>query len=77
MNKKNFLFVLPLFALILTGFLGFTSAATLNVGAGQTYTTIQSAITAATGGNTINVSTGMYNENLTICSSSWHNYNFC
>lgn len=41
-------------------------AATLEVGAGQTYTTIQSAITASSSYDTINVHAGTYTETVTI-----------
>lgn len=41
-------------------------AATIEVGAGQTYTTITSAVTAATSGDTINVHSGTYTETVTI-----------
>jgi hypothetical protein len=40
--------------------------ATLNVGVGQTYTTIQAAITAAAAGDTIVVAAGTYAENVTV-----------
>jgi pectin methylesterase-like acyl-CoA thioesterase len=42
---------------------GLASAETLNVGQGQAYSTIQSAIDAAKNGDTILVGEGMYNEN--------------
>jgi nitrous oxidase accessory protein NosD len=45
---------------------GVSLAATLTVGPGQAYTTIQSAIDAASAGDTINVKTGLYNEDLVI-----------
>jgi len=42
------------------------SAAALNVGQGQTYATIQSAVNAATEGDVISVSEGTYLENVVI-----------
>lgn len=46
--------------------LGFASATTLNVGQGQTYTTLQSAVDAANTGDVISVNEGTYSENLVI-----------
>ena len=46
--------------------IGFASAATLNVGQGQTYATIQSAINAAKTGDIISVAEGTYSENLVV-----------
>ena len=45
---------------------GFASAATLNVGQGQAYTTIKSAIEAASTGDVISVDEGLYSENLVV-----------
>jgi len=56
---------------------GTASAADVYVGTGETYTTIQDAVTAATAGDTIIVRDGTYNENvdvgkeLTIRSTVW------
>ncbi len=45
---------------------GHAAAVTLSVGAGQTYTTIQSAVDAAGPGDVISVSEGTYAENVVI-----------
>ncbi len=45
---------------------GFANAATLNVGQGQTYTTIQSAVNAAKTDDVISVSEGTYSENIVV-----------
>ncbi len=55
---------LSIFVILLSS--GFASAATLNVGQGQTYTTIQSAIDTANTGDVISVNEGTYYENIII-----------
>ncbi|MFM8727336.1 MAG: hypothetical protein ACKON9_19655, partial [Planctomycetaceae bacterium] len=47
-----------------------TLLSTLMVGAGQTYTTIQSAVDAATTSDTIQVLPGTYNETVSITKSN-------
>lgn len=61
MLKKTLLCVI---AILLSA--GFAAAATLNVGAGQAYTTIQSAVDAAGPGDVIAVGEGTYTENIVI-----------
>ncbi len=46
--------------------IGFANAATLNVGQGQTYATIQSAVNAAKTGDVVSVSEGTYSENIIV-----------
>lgn len=53
--------IVALLLLLLIG--GYANAATLHVGSGQTYTTIASAISASSGGDTIIIHEGTYNEN--------------
>ncbi len=45
---------------------GFADASTLNVGQGQTYATIQSALDAANSGDVISVGEGTYYENIAV-----------
>jgi len=62
MVLKNVIFFICLVLLITSS----ATAATLEVGQGKTYTTIQSAIDAAKTGDTILVNEGTYNENPVI-----------
>jgi hypothetical protein len=63
-TRGKILFLPVLTTLILLSTSAF--AATLEVGSGKPYTTIQSAITAATTGDTILVYDGTYNEEITL-----------
>ncbi len=60
--------IIPCILVILLS-IGFANAATLNVGQGQTYSTIQSAVDAATSGDVISVSEGTYSENIVVKTS--------
>jgi methionine-rich copper-binding protein CopC len=61
---------LAIFITILVCFSGTASAATLEVGTGQTYATIGSAVTAAGTNDVINVHSGTYAENVVIGKSN-------
>jgi parallel beta-helix repeat protein len=59
-----------LFFILVTSLLtGTSSAATLTVGQGQEYSTIQSAIDASETGDVISVSEGIYSENVVLTKS--------
>ncbi len=55
--------------LLLTLFSGLACAATLEVGPGQNYLTIQSAVDAAKEGDVVSVNDGVYSENVVIKKS--------
>jgi parallel beta-helix repeat protein len=55
--------------LSLSLFTGFAGAATLEVGPGQSYLTIQSAVDAASTGDVVSVNDGVYSENVVVRKS--------
>ena len=65
--KKHFAFILMLAIVVLAAPL--LGQQVINVRTGQTYTTIQSAINAASGGDTLLVSPATYRENITVNKS--------
>jgi nitrous oxidase accessory protein NosD len=65
-SRKMALLFLLVFGLLVASAGVSTAATTLTVGPGQAYTTIQSAINAASAGDTINVKAGLYTEDLVI-----------
>lgn len=64
MSYNIFFYMLALFLAI-----GTAGAATLNVGQGQTYSTIQTAVDASETGDVISVSEGTYYENVVLTKS--------
>ena len=78
--RKGLISIYLVFLFVSAGFMGFfiledmvddcsVDAATLKVGQGQTYSTIKSAIQAASAGDTIRVYAGTYRENFYINKS--------
>lgn len=65
-NRSRITFTVLLAILLSVTLGGIASAATLTVGPGQTYTTIQAAVDSADEGDTINVKAGTYGENIYI-----------
>lgn len=63
-----------LLSVLVLGFLlvfsGISTAATLTVGTGKTYATIQAAVDAASSGDTIDVYAGIYQENVSISTNN-------
>lgn len=58
--------IVSIFILLLTLFSGLASAATLEVGPGQKYLTIQSTVDAANTGDVVSVNDGVYSENVIV-----------
>ncbi len=56
--------LISIFVILLSA--GLTGAATLNVGEGQAYATVQSAVNAASEGDVISVSEGTFSENIVV-----------
>ena len=61
--------IVLIFILLLTLFSGLAGAATLEVGSGQNYLTIQSAVDAANTGDVVSVNEGVYSENVIVKKS--------
>ncbi|MFC1937297.1 NosD domain-containing protein [Chloroflexota bacterium] len=70
MKKRIALITLFILVLTLFAFPAPASAAELHAGSGQTYETISDAVAAASGGDTIIVHDGTYNENIYIAADS-------
>jgi hypothetical protein len=72
-TSYRFVITSILFVILLLGIMGaqipFVKAAELHVGPGQTYSTIQAAITAASDGDTIIVHAGTYDEQVVVDKS--------
>lgn len=68
-SKKLFLMSVLVLGLLLV-FSGISTAATLTVGAGKTYATIQAAVNAASSGDTIDVYSGTYQEDVSIAKNN-------
>ena len=66
MKKINIIYLLAVLFIFIVSLNSF--AATLEVGTGKTYTTIQSAINAASSGDTISVYPKTYTENISLIS---------
>ena len=61
--------IVLIFILLLILFSGLAGAATLEVGPGQNYLTIQSAVDAANTGDVVSVNDGVYSENVIVRKS--------
>jgi len=69
-SKKGILLSVLVLGLLLIFFSGISTAATLTVGTGKDYPTIQEAVDAASPGDTINVYAGTYQENVSISKNN-------